>query len=204
MKCLYCNCKLTWIKYTLVIDAQRVSGPYCNHCYLTVAEQLKLNHVVDICKENIPLKLSEYRCKECGASCSGSFLSPEFHFPSCSLRQGINNCCICKKQLDIKWELIVDGQKVSPFCEDCACKQSTKLDAKEIEIRKMSTQPTPPKLPSCFKEPSKTLKLDSVEGYDIGQIATDACNYLWDQSIYNRIEVKVGKTYLVVAKLKEK
>jgi hypothetical protein len=63
-----------------------------------------------------------------------------------------------------------------------------------------------PKLPACFKEPSKTLKLEAEMSHPFQEVANQAYNYLHSpgQETYNRIEVKYGKTYLVVAKLKDR
>lgn len=66
------------------------------------------------------------------------------------------------------------------------------------------SQPIQPKLPACFKEPSKTLKLEAIDGVTFKEVADAAASYLWSQEMYTRIEVKYGTTYLVVAKLKEK
>jgi hypothetical protein len=61
-----------------------------------------------------------------------------------------------------------------------------------------------PKLPACFKKPSKTLKLEAHIETNFTEVADQTYGYLHSQATYNRIEVKYGKTYLVVAKLKDK
>jgi hypothetical protein len=61
------------------------------------------------------------------------------------------------------------------------------------------------RLPEIFKTPgSSTLKVETnPKVATIGEAAAKALDYLWSQEQYTRIEVRYGKTYLVVAKLKD-
>jgi hypothetical protein len=62
----------------------------------------------------------------------------------------------------------------------------------------------PPPIPSVFESPGKTLKLTTKSNVKAEEAFIHALTYLNSQTAYNRIEFRVGKTYCVVAKLKEK